>query len=240
LVAEGRVVGSIEMAGGSAGGRAEREVLRAFAGQLALAVERARLGEEAEAARLEAEASRTRAALFSSVTHDLRTPLASITASASSLLEEGVPFSEEQRNELLRTIFEESQRLNRLVGNLMDLSRLRAGALTPDVQPVPVEDLISSVVVRVRPALAGRPLRIRVREEIPPVPMDVVQMDQALTNLLENAIRFSPPGSEISLSANRWEDSVEIRVSDRGPGIPAALRRKVFEEFFRADAGDGR
>ena len=240
LVAEGRVVGSIEMAGGSAGGRAEREVLQAFAGQLALAVERARLGEEAEAARLEAEASRTRAALFSSVTHDLRTPLASITASASSLLEEGVPFSEEQRNELLRTIFEESQRLNRLVGNLMDLSRLRAGALTPDVQPVPVEDLISSVVERLRPALAGRPLRIRVREEIPPVPMDVVQMDQALTNLLENAIRFSPPGSEISLSANRWEDSVEIRVSDRGPGIPAALRRKVFEEFFRADAGDGR
>ena len=240
LVAEGRVVGKIEMAGGSAGGRAEREVLQTFAGQLALALERARLGEEAEAARLEAEASRTRAALFSSVTHDLRSPLASITASASSLLEEGVPFSEEQRNDLLRTIFEESQRLNRLVGNLMDLSRLRAGALTLEVQPVPIEDLISSVVERLRPALAGRPLRIHVREDIPPVPMDAVQMDQALTNLLENAIRFSPPGSEISLSANRWEDSVEIRVADRGPGIPAALRRKVFEEFYRADAGNGR
>jgi two-component system sensor histidine kinase KdpD len=237
LDAEGRRVGRIEIAGSAAGGIGgpESEVLQAFAGQLALALERARLGEEAADARLEAEASRIRAALFSSVTHDLRTPLASITASASSLLEEGVPFSEEQRGELLRTILEESERLNRLVANLMDLSRLRAGALTPAMEPVPLEDLVSSVLERLRPRLAGRPIRVLIREDIPPVAVDVVQMDQVLTNLLENAARYSPQATGITVSASRWRDMVEVRVSDRGPGIPVEERDRVFQEFYRKD-----
>ena len=130
------------------------------------------------------------------MTHDLRTPLASITASASSLLDEGVPFSGEQRQELLRTILEESERLNRLVGNLMDLSRLRAGALTPSKDAIPFDELTSAVIGRLRPQLAGRSVRVQIRDDIPPVPMDVVQMDQVLTNLIENATRFSPQGTE--------------------------------------------
>jgi len=237
LRAEGQLVGHIEMAGGPATiiGDPERQVLETFAGQLALALERARLGEEAERAQLEAETSRIRAALFSSVTHDLRTPLASITASASSLLEEGVPFSEGQRQELLRTILEESERLNRLVANLMDLSRMKSGALLPQPEPVPIEDLVTSVVRRLHPALAGRTVRTRLREDIPPVAMDVVQMDQVLTNLLENAVRYSAPGSEIAVSASRWQDMVEVRVSDRGPGIAPTDRDLVFEEFYRRD-----
>jgi two-component system sensor histidine kinase KdpD len=198
------------------------------------------LRDEADTARLEAEASRIRAALFSSVTHDLRTPLASITASASSLLEEGVPFSDEQRNELLRTILEESERLNRLVANIMDLSRLRAGALHPELEPVLLEDLVSSVLERLRPALTGHPLTVKIREELPAVPMDVVQMDQALTNLLENAIRYSPHGAAISVSAIRWHDDVEVRVADRGAGIPLEERERVFQEFYRRDVGDRR
>ena len=241
LVANGRAVGRIEVADASAGiGDAERRVLETFAGQLALALERARLGAEAAAARLEAEASRIRAALFSSVTHDLRTPLASIKASASSLLEEGVPFSDDQRRELLQTILEESERLNRLVANLMDLSRLRAGALTPVLDSVPVEDLVSSVVGRLRAPLRAHPVRIRVREDVPPVPMDVVQMDQALSNLLENAARFSAPGSEITISAVRWQNMVEVKVIDHGPGIGAEDRPRVFEEFYRKDVGGRR
>src|SRR5439155_3416829 len=162
----------IDMSRRRAGGLGgpEAEVLGAFAAQLSLALERARLGEEAKEARVEAEASRTRAALFSSVTHDLRTPLASITASASSLVEEGVPFSLEQRRELLQTILEESQRLNRLVANLMDLSRMRAGAMAPAKEPVLLEDLISSVLRRLKPLLGRREVRVRVREDVPPVP----------------------------------------------------------------------
>jgi two-component system sensor histidine kinase KdpD len=205
-----------------------------------LAIERARLGQEAAGARLEADASRTRAALFSSVTHDLRTPLASITASASSLLDEDVPFSNEQRQELLRTILEESQRLNRLVGNLMDLSRLRAGALTPSKDAIPFDELVSSVIGRLRPQLGGRPVKVQIREGIPPVPMDVVQLDQALTNLIENAMRFSPPGTEIAVTAVRWEDQVEVKVSDHGPGIPPDERSQVFDEFYRKDVGERR
>jgi two-component system sensor histidine kinase KdpD len=239
LMAEGRAVGRIEMSGSPAGGLGgpEGAVLDAFAGQLALALERARLGREATDAKLDAEASRIRAALFSSVTHDLRTPLASITASASSLLEEGVPFSSDQRRELLRTILEESERLNRLVANLMDLSRLRAGALVPMVEPVPLEDVVSAVVRRLRPSLAGRPVRIRIREDVPDLPVDVVQMDQVLTNLLENAIRYSPPEGEIGVSAVRWREMVEVRVADHGPGIPPVERHRVFEEFYRRDVG---
>src|SRR5207253_2443728 len=214
-------------------------VLNTFAAQLALALERARLGEAASEARLEAEASRVRAALFSSVTHDLRTPLASITASASSLLEEGVPFSDEQRRELLQTILEESERLNRLVANLMDLSRLRAGAMAPAKEPVLLEDLIGSVVRRLAHLLGQHPVRVRVREAVPPVPVDVVQMDQVLTNLLENAVRYSPQGAEITISAVRWQNMVEIRVADRGPGIAPEERTRVFEEFYRKDV-DGR
>ncbi len=242
LTVEGRLVGRIEMSGPSVPGSEAHmpQALETFSGQLALAMERARKGREVEEARTEAEASRTRAALFSSVTHDLRTPLASITASASSLMEEGVPFSESQRLELLRTILEESQRLNRLVGNLMDLSRVRAGALLPSTQPVPIEDVVSAVVERLRPALRGRPLAVRIRDDIPPVPVDVVQMDQALTNILENALRYSPAGAPISISASRWEDVVEVHVSDRGPGIPAHRRGRVFEEFYRRDVNGER
>jgi two-component system, OmpR family, sensor histidine kinase KdpD len=236
LTANGRSVGRIEVGGASPRiGDDERQILDTLAGQLALGLERARLGEEASSARLEAEASRIRAALFSSVTHDLRTPLSSIKASASSLLEEGVPFSDEQRQELLRTILEESERLNRLVANLMDLSRLRAGALTPVLESVPIEDLISSVVRRLKPTLRDHPVQVRVRDDVPPVPMDVVQMDQALSNLLENAARFSQAGSEITISVVRWHNIVEVKVVDHGPGIPPGDRGRVFEEFYRQD-----
>jgi two-component system, OmpR family, sensor histidine kinase KdpD len=242
LTADGSSVGRIEMAGAPAGsfGSTEQAVLETFAGQLAMAIERARLGQEAAGARLDADASRTRAALFSSVTHDLRTPLASITASASSLLDEGVPFSGEQRQELLRTILEESERLNRLVGNLMDLSRLRAGALTPSKDAIPFDELTSAVIGRLRPQLAGRSVRVQIRDDIPPVPMDVVQMDQVLTNLIENATRFSPGGTEIVLTAVQWQNQLEVKVADHGPGIPSEERARVFDEFYRKDVGERR
>jgi two-component system sensor histidine kinase KdpD len=242
LVADGASVGRIELLGAGVGtvGATEEAVLDTFAGQLALAIERARLGREAASARLEADASRTRAALFSSVTHDLRTPLASITASASSLLDQGVPFSGEQRQELLRTILEESERLNKLVGNLMDLSRLRAGALVPSREAIPVDELISSVIGRLQSRLQGRSVRVQIREDIPAVLMDALQMDQVLTNLLENALRFSPPGSEIAITALRWENQLEVKVADRGPGISVGERARVFDEFYRKDVAGRR
>lgn len=242
LVSAGATVGRIELSRDAerAVNPAETEVLQTFAGQLALAVERIRLADAAASARVAAEASRIRAALFSSVTHDLRTPLAAITASASSLLEHCVPFSAEQREELLRTILEEAERLNRLVGNLMDLSRLRAGALVPTLEQVSFEDLVWSVVERVRPRLGTRPVWVRVRPDVPAVAVDVVQMDQVLTNLLENAARYTGETATITISAVRWERVLEVGVSDTGPGIPAGDRTRVFDEFYRRDVSGRR
>lgn len=213
----------------------ERNVVQTFASQMGLALEGTRLGVEAANARLEAETNRLRAALFSSVTHDLRTPLASITASVTSLLDKEASFTGEDRRELLDTIRQEAQRLNRLVGNLLDLSRIRAGALVPVKAPASIEEVIEGVVARLQPLLAGHQVRLMLRDNLPPVPMDVVQIDQVLTNLLENAAKFGPPGAPITVSAVRWQDVVEVRVADRGPGIAPEERERVFEPFVRED-----
>jgi two-component system sensor histidine kinase KdpD len=218
----------------------ELGLARAVAGQIAAALELAELDERVSRAKTEVDASAARAALFSSVTHDLRTPLASIKASVTSLLDREGRYDERQREELLRTILQESDRLNRLVGNILDLARLRAGALTPDRVQVDVEDVIGSVLARMRPSLKERNVRTLLRPDLPPVALDPTQIDQVLTNVIENAARFSPQGGTIVISASRWESFVEIRVADDGPGIPAEEREQVFQEFYRKDRGDGR
>jgi two-component system sensor histidine kinase KdpD len=219
---------------------ADRRLLGACARQVAVAVERARLDEQVESARVEAERNQLRAALFSSVTHDLRTPLASIKASVTSLLDEDAVYDTEQERELLRTVLEESDRLNRLVGNIVDLARVRAGALVPAKELTAIEDVLDSVLHRMRASFANVTVRTIIRPDIPDVPMDPVQIDQVLSNLLENAVRFSPHGGEVLVSVSLWRGSVQVRVADQGPGIPPEDRERVFEAFYRHDAGDGR
>lgn len=240
LLAGGRSVGRIRMVPGVRPlGEEEQRVIRAFASQLGLAVEGLRLADEADRARVEAETNRLRAALFSSVTHDLRTPLASIVASVTSLQGGGEDLSEEDRADHLETIRQEADRLNRLVGNLMHLSRIRAGALVPEKTPAAIGEVIEGVVARLRPGLERHDVRLLLREDLPPTPIDVVQIDQVLTNLLENAASFSQPGSEIRIYASRWRDTVEVTVADRGPGVPAEERERVMEPFVRGDGSAG-
>jgi two-component system sensor histidine kinase KdpD len=217
----------------------ERGVIRTLAGQIALAIEGARLGSEAEQARLEAETNRLRAALFSSVTHDLRTPLASITASVSTLLEDARPLSSADRRELLETIDQEAGRLNRVIGNLMDLSRMRAGAVAPVKTPAAVDEAIESTIAHASPMLKDHDVRLMLREDLPEIPLDLGLIDQALTNVLENAARFTPRGRTITVAAARWHDGVQIRIADRGPGIPREERERVFEPFVRGDDSTG-
>ena len=217
----------------------ERGVIQTLATQIALAIDGMRLGSEAEEARLEAETNRLRAALFSSVTHDLRTPLASITASVSSLLEDGSPLRGADRRELLETIDEEAGRLNRVIGNLMDLSRMRAGAVTPSKAPTAVDELIEGVIARSGSLLKDHQVRLMLRENLPEIPLDLVQIDQAMTNVIENAARFTPAGRQITVAAARWRDGVQIRVADQGPGIPREERERVFEPFVRGDGSAG-
>jgi two-component system, OmpR family, sensor histidine kinase KdpD len=217
----------------------ERRSLSAFAAQLALALQRASSEAAIQGARLEAEASDMRAALFSSVTHDLRTPLASITASVSSLLDPEVIYDREQREELLRTSLEEANRLNRMVGNLLDLARIRSGVLRPTSELISIEDVIESVLRRLQPLLQPFAVRTEIRP-VPDVELDPIQIDQALTNILENAARFSRPGSEIRISVYGWEGRVGVRIADEGPGIDPSDRERVFEPFYKADRGAGR
>lgn len=219
----------------------EEDLVRVFATQVALAVEAARLDQRTREAQNEAEVSRIRAALFSSVTHDLKTPLSSVKAAATSLLEEGVEFDKARQTDLLQTIVEETDRLNRLISNILQLTRVRAEALSPSKVSVPIEEVIVSVLSRLDAGFAskGITVKVHVREDVPPIPMDVLQIDQVLSNILENASRYAPPGTDVVIRAGRWQSWAEVLVADRGPGIAEADREKVFDEFYRGGSREG-
>ena len=237
-----REVGRIVVVPGAAHhdlGPDERSVIGTLANQTALAVEAMRLASEAQKARVDAEANRLQAALFSSVTHDLRTPLASITASVSGLLEPGATLGSEARRDLLETINQEADRLNRLVGNFLDLSRMRAGALTPSRSRAALDEVIEGVVARLEPVLRHHEVRLLLRDNLPEIPVDVLQIDQVLSNVLENAARFSPPGKRITVAAARWDGGVQMRIADQGPGIAPDQRERVFEPFVRGEGSNG-
>jgi two-component system, OmpR family, sensor histidine kinase KdpD len=214
---------------------AAERLAQALAGQVGLAIESARLAAETRRARADADVSATRAALFSSISHDLRTPLASITAAVTNLLEPSARISEAGRDEHLQTIREEAERLNRLVGSFLHLARVRAGAVSPEKQSVSLDDVIEGVVARLQPVLSGHRVRLVLRPDVPEIRADIDQLDQVLTNLLENAARHGRGHSEIQVSTGRWQSWVEVRVTDHGPGIPPSDRERVFEPFMRAE-----
>lgn len=225
----------VRAAGARSFSASDRELLEAAARQIALAVERARLGARVRGVQVEAETNELRAALFSSVTHDLRTPLASIKAGVTSLLT-GTVHDPEQERELLTTVLEETDRLNRVVGNLMDLARVRAGALMPAREATDVEEVVLAVVARMRSQLGAVAVRLRIRPDLPEVFVDPVQLDQILTNVIENAALHSPSGGEVTISAASYREGVEIRIADQGPGIASQDRERVFEAFYRGGA----
>ena len=220
----------------------ERALLDAFARQAAVALERDRLASRMREAQLDAETNQLRAALFSSVTHDLRTPLASIKAGVTSLLDTGATHDAGQQHELLTTVLEETDRLNRLVGNIMDLARIRTGGLVPSPDVVAMDEVAASVLARMRPRFDEAHVTVRTvfRPDLPDVIVDPVQMDQVFTNLLENALRYSPTGGVVQVSASSFRDVIRVRVVDDGPGIPVADRERVFEAFVRGDRASDR
>ena len=222
--------------GGRPFSRDDQLLLEAAARQATAALDRARLDARARIAQLDAETNQLRAAMFSSVTHDLRTPLASIKAGVTSLLDAAVHHDPEQERELLTTILEETDRLNRLVGNLLDLARIRAGALTPTRQQAAMDEIVEVVLARMRPRLARHTVAADLPSDLPDVSVDPVQLDQVLTNLLENAGRHAPEGSEIRVSVQWIRDAVQVRIADQGPGIPMDERERVFEAFYRGSS----
>src|ERR671936_26781 len=145
-----------------------------------------------------------------------------------------------QRRELLRTVLEETGRLDRLVSNILELAKVRAGALVPAKEPTAIDEVVDAVLHRMGPRLAHVRVRTIFRPDLPEVPVDPVQLDQVLTNLLENAVRFSPSDGEILISVAPWQQAVQVRVADQGPGIPPEDQERVFEAFYRRDGADGR
>jgi two-component system sensor histidine kinase KdpD len=236
LRAGARTVGVLAL--GRAGWRTDdRQLLDAFARQGALALERARLAEEGKAAALHARTEEMRSALLSAVSHDLRTPLAAIAGAASALRDEGAEGLEaDQRGELLDTIREEAGRLERLLANLLDMTRLESGAVVPKREWVPLEEIVGAVLGRLDAQLAGREIHIELPEDLPLVSADPMLLEQLVLNLVENAAKHTPPGTPIEIRAHARED-VELEVADRGPGLPPGSEGRVFEKFFRGARG---
>ena len=212
-------------------------LLEALAQQAALSLEIDRLGEEGQRQLVEIQSERLRAAILSSVSHDLRTPLAAITGAASSLIDASGGMTEEARRELLQTIYEEADRLGIQVNNLLEMTRLQAGALTVKKELVPIEEPIGSVRRRLDRQLKSRIVTVSIPPDLPPVHVDSVLIEQVFFNLLENAARYTPSGSPIELSAVREGDLVIVEVTDHGPGFAAGEEERVFDKFYRGALG---
>jgi two-component system, OmpR family, sensor histidine kinase KdpD len=217
----------------------DRQLLEAFANQLAVAVERQNLAEQQARARALEESDRLKTALISSVSHELKTPLAAIKASVTALLADEHNMLAGVRRELTDAINRETDRLTRLVGNLLDMSRLEAGAVRPQLEWVSIADVISDVLDRMEPIMPGRRVAMELPDELPPTPLDFVQTSQVLTNLLENAARYSPPGASITVSAEVVREQLRVTVFNEGSHIPPADLDRLFDKFFRLTSVSG-
>jgi two-component system sensor histidine kinase KdpD len=208
--------------------------IQAFAEQTAAAIERLKLTETAEQARTQAEAERTRNALLSSVSHDFRTPLASIMGAASTLREKSGALEPETRDELTELVYEEAYRLNRLIANLLDMTRLESGGLRLNKEWQTVEEVVGAALHRIGKHRGEHPLTTHLPPDLPLVPMDSLLIEQVLVNLIENAVKYTPPDTLIELSASASGSDLTISVADRGPGIPLGAEQRIFEKFYRA------
>jgi two-component system, OmpR family, sensor histidine kinase KdpD len=218
----------------------ERRLLEAVGNQAAVAIERVALAADIDQARLGAERERLRSAMLTSVSHDLRTPLASIIGALSSLRSYRERYDETTRDELLNTALSEAERLDRFVGNLLDMTRLDAGVIVPKREPVEAGDLVSTTLRRAVPLLKDRVVASTIEPGLPTLSLDFVLAEQMLFNILDNAAKYSSPGSRIEIEVRRVGGRIEIVVRDEGPGIAPEALARLFEKFYRADDGDRR
>jgi two-component system sensor histidine kinase KdpD len=206
--------------------------LEALVAGVGTAMDRRRFETEARDARVAAEVGETRAAFLSGVSHNLRTPLAAVKAAAATLLAPDARLAPADRDELLQMIRDESERLERLVRNTLTMSRIKGGGLQLQPSTVDVRELVGVALRRVAPLATGHDLHAKIAEDFPEMAVDEVVLEHVLLNLLENALRFAPAGSEIVVLASRTaHDELELRVVDHGPGVPTEDRERIFQEF---------
>lgn len=211
----------------------QRHMLESFANQTALALERAALSAEAHANRLKVEREELRNALLSSVSHDLRTPLAGITGAATTLLEDPGTLGAAERNALLGAIQDEAFRMHRLVSNLLDLTRLESGAVVLRREWVPAEEVVGSALAHLGRPAEGRDIQVRVDRPSTLLHGDPILLEQLLINLIENALKFSPPDQPVDVQVHGTGKGATLLVCDRGPGIPEGFEARIFDKLFR-------
>ena len=218
--------------------RDQIRTLEAFANQVALAIERASLSEQARQTELLEITDNLQNALLNSISHDLRTPLVTITGALSSLADDQVALNESNRRALIETASEEADRLNRLVGNLLDMTRLESSSMRIKRQAVDLQDLIGAVLEELKGRVEGRSVEVAVPYDLPPVMADFVLVERVLVNIIDNALKYSPPGTPIEVRAFLAGAFIEITVADRGEGIPPEDLKRVFDKFYRVQRPD--
>jgi two-component system sensor histidine kinase KdpD len=216
----------------------QRRLLDALADQGALAIERVHLVEDIESVRRVAETDRLRSALLTSISHDLKTPLAAVLGAASALRDLPKSLDDDEKADLLATIIDESERLNRFIANLLDMTRLESGAIVPNVAPHDAGEIVGSALERARKILAKHRVEVAIPAELPMVAVDPVLFEQVLFNLLDNARKYAPAGTTIRIQGWQENDTVKLQVLDEGDGIPVEDLERIFDKFHRVQKGD--
>src|SRR5262245_6342451 len=214
----------------------QRRLLDALADQGALAIERVHLVEDIDRVRRTAEADRLRSALLTSISHDLRTPLASVLGAAGALRD--LSLDDDAKADLIATIIDEAERLNRFIANLLDMTKLEAGAITPNLTPHDMGEIVGTALQRAGKILAQHRVQVEIAADLPMVPVDAVLFEQVLFNLLDNAAKYAPPDTTISIRSSHAAEVVYLQVLDQGPGIPTVDLDRIFDKFYRVQKGD--
>jgi two-component system sensor histidine kinase KdpD len=218
--------------------REQLRTLDSFANQIGLAIERASLAEQARQAEILEVTDKLQNALLNSISHDLRTPLVSIKGALSSLVDENILLDENASRSLIETASEETDRLNRLVGNLLDMTRLESGAMRIKKEACDIQDLIGAALHDLNDRLDDRPININIPEELPLIPLDFVLIERVLVNVIDNAMKYSPPDSPIEIHAQLAGAFLEMAVADHGSGIPPEDLKRIFDKFYRVQRPD--
>jgi two-component system sensor histidine kinase KdpD len=216
----------------------QRRLLDALMDQGALAIERVQLVEDMDRVKRSAESDRLRSALLTSISHDLKTPLASVLGAASTMRDLASGLSDTEKRDLLATVIDESERLNRFIANLLDMTKLESGAIMPNTALHDVGEIVGSALRRASKILARHKVSLELEAELPMLELDAVLFEQVLFNLLDNAAKYSPADTTISIRSWRETDHVALQVADEGEGIPPAELESVFDKFYRAQKGD--
>jgi two-component system sensor histidine kinase KdpD len=216
----------------------QRRLLDALVDQGALAIERVLLVEDMDRVKRTVESDRLRAALLTSISHDLKTPLASVLGAASTLRDLSPKLSDAERSDLLSTVIDESERLNRFIANLLDMTKLESGAVVPNTARHDLGEIVGSALRRAGKILVHHRIRLELAADLPMLELDAVLFEQALFNLLDNAAKYAPPDTTISIQGLRDKDSVTLQIMDEGEGIPPDDLHNVFDKFYRAQKGD--